>query len=137
MRKKFPELVYLAAPTPDFPLQPQPCTVHARSVRGAPGLIKGSLQLCPLIDRSLSSLFPCPPATLLHIGNEHAMLELTDVQLPKRMDDGGLGHPAVAMAYAGTWDARLPNQGPTVRLNLRDEVAEADADPFLAPQTRN
>lgn len=37
------------------------------------------------------------------------MLELANVQPPTRMDDGGLGRPAVAMAYAGAGHARLPN----------------------------
>lgn len=42
------------------------------------------------------------------------MLELTDVQLPNRVDDGALGHLAVTMGDTGTWDARLSDQGATV-----------------------
>lgn len=42
-------------------------------------------------------------------GDALAMLELTDVQPPSRVDDGGLGRPAVAMAYVGAGYARLPN----------------------------
>lgn len=43
------------------------------------------------------------------------MLELTDVQHSKRMDDGRLGHPAVTMVHLDAGDARLPNQRTSVR----------------------
>lgn len=61
------------------------------------------------------------------------MLELTDVQLPKRVDDGGLDHPAVTMVDSGTGDARLPNQGAPVRTYLPAMMPSLGADTFPRP----
>lgn len=87
------------------------------------------LLLCLVFDRLLSTFFPCH-LVVARSGDEHAMLELTDVQLPKRVYDGGLGHPAVVMAHFGTGDARLPNQGTQVRPVSHDDASTVDADPF-------
>lgn len=58
-------------------------------------------------DRPLS-LCSCPLVASL-FGDALAMLELTDVQPPSRVDDGGLGRPAVIMVDIGRGHARLPN----------------------------
>lgn len=94
--------------------------------------LEKSVRLCLPLDRPLSTSSTCHfvPA---RFGDEHAMVELTDVQLPKRVDDGGMGHPAVAMVHLSTGDARLPNKGAPVRPARDGAFFTVDADPFPRP----
>lgn len=61
-----------------------------------------------IINGSLSPLHTSPSA-VDRSGDAHAMWKLANVLPPSRLDNGGLGHPAVAMDDPSAGDERPPN----------------------------